>query len=236
MRAIKDQGKTNPTKTMTITLGTPANLLAFPHSQSSHFVPHLFNGYTPEARIQVRVEDAREGRCTSTGDPHITTFDNRFPNNYAHGDFVLYASTSRNFEVQSRHWHCNSVTCNCGVAVREDNDIIIIDMCQSEYGFAHPTVSYKTADGKPLSRAVTVDRDTNGKKYKVSTPSGAYVVAEARSTHMQITVHAPRVDFEHTEGLCGFWDGDPSNDLRMRDGSLSPRHTWWDKEFSEEWR
>ncbi|KAI8515802.1 hypothetical protein Bbelb_066150 [Branchiostoma belcheri] len=194
------------------------------------------------AGIQVRVEDAREGRCTSTGDPHIRTFDNGpQAHNIAHGDFVLYASTAREFEVQSRHWTCGSagtVTCNCGVAVREANDIVIIDMCQSRYGYAHPTVSYKTATGGPLSHAVTVERDPTGKKHKVSMPSGAYIVSDARLTHMQITVHAPGADFRNTEGLCGYWDGDPSNDLRMRDGSLSPSHTWrdWHHEYSEDWR
>ncbi|XP_066302464.1 von Willebrand factor D and EGF domain-containing protein-like [Branchiostoma lanceolatum] len=239
MRAVKDQGQSTQTQPMAITLGTPINILPFRDSQSGEFVPHLFNGYKANATIQVRVEDARERRCTSTGDPHITTFDSGpRAENIAHGDFVLYASTAREFEVQSRHWTCGSVTCNCGVAVREANDVVIIDMCQSQYGLAHPTVSYKTATGGPLSHAVTVERDPLGKKHKVSMPSGAYIVADARSSYMQITVHAPGVDFEHTEGLCGYWDGDPSNDLKMRDGSLSPPHTWrdWHHEYSEDWR
>ncbi|XP_019613804.1 PREDICTED: von Willebrand factor D and EGF domain-containing protein-like isoform X2 [Branchiostoma belcheri] len=242
MRAVKDQDQRNPTQTMTINLGAPTYRNPFFHEHAGWFVPHMFSGYTPEATIQVRVEDAREGRCTSTGDPHIRTFDNGpQAHNIAHGDFVLYASTAREFEVQSRHWTCGSagtVTCNCGVAVREANDIVIIDMCQSRYGYAHPTVSYKTATGGPLSHAVTVERDPTGKKHKVSMPSGAYIVSDARLTHMQITVHAPGADFRNTEGLCGYWDGDPSNDLRMRDGSLSPSHTWrdWHHEYSEDWR
>ncbi|XP_019635893.1 PREDICTED: von Willebrand factor D and EGF domain-containing protein-like [Branchiostoma belcheri] len=153
----------------------------------------------------------------------------------------MYRSTKpgRNFEVHSRLKRCgwgrftNKVSCNCGVAVREDNDVVIVDYCNRNSRI----IAYKTALGGPLSPGVLVTQDSNGKYIKISMPSGAYVEVVG-SGFVTLRVHAPGIDKGYTEGLCGFFDGDPRNDRMMPDGSISPHYIWprWHREFSRAWQ
>ena len=61
--------------------------------------------------------------------------------------------------LQKQSWKCRTVSCNCGVAAQEGDDVVVIDMCR---------------DGVPRARfASTVEpranisRDNNGKDYVV---------------------------------------------------------------------
>ncbi|XP_066270867.1 von Willebrand factor D and EGF domain-containing protein-like [Branchiostoma lanceolatum] len=71
---------------------------------------------------------------------------------------------------------------------------------------------------------------------RITMPSGASVLAEGHPW-MRITISAPGIDFGHTEGLCGTFDGNPNNDLMMPDGRLINYQTWpnWERELSEGW-
>ncbi|XP_066303069.1 von Willebrand factor D and EGF domain-containing protein-like [Branchiostoma lanceolatum] len=237
--AVKD-GQADRDKHMVINFGEITHL---PVGLS----PHIFNGYTPQFNIQVRTVNAIEGNCRSSGDPHIIMTDRYIGRSgfreQAHvilpGEFILYRSTKPNrvFEVQARHKRCaGEISCNCGVAVREGNDAVIIDKCYGHISRA-PVVTYKTATGGPLSPAVIVKRDAGGRRFRVTMPSGAYVEATGTGW-MTITVHAPGIDFGHTEGLCGPFDGNPDNDLMMPDGTIASHHIWprWHRDFSLAWR
>lgn len=70
--------------------------------------------------------------CQATGDPHYTTFDGKYYDFYKPGDYVLYRNLERFFEIHTRLWTCWSVTCNCGVAIREHNDVIVLDTCTQD--------------------------------------------------------------------------------------------------------
>ena len=62
------------------------------------------------------------------------TFDGLTFNYYGVGQQVQYRSTVRTFEIQARLWRqsCWGVnSLHCGLAMRENDDMIIVDMCQT---------------------------------------------------------------------------------------------------------
>merc|ERR1712030_46648 len=88
---------------------------------------------TSPSTVQVTTGSVSAGQCTSSGDPHLRTFDNTFFNHYYVGDYTLVKSTARRFEVHVRTHRCARVSCNCGVAVREGDDVLVIDMCRNRF-------------------------------------------------------------------------------------------------------
>ncbi|XP_035676194.1 von Willebrand factor D and EGF domain-containing protein-like [Branchiostoma floridae] len=235
--AVKD-GQWDGDKHMLINFGK------ITHSPVTFNIPHIFHGYTPEFNIQVRTIDSIEATCTYSGDPHGITFDELTGNwlKQIHvilpGEFVLYRSTKpgRKFEVHSRHRRCRwdfDISCNCGAAIREGNDVVIVDYCHR----TSPMIQYKTATGGPLSPGVVVSQDRNGRYIRVTMPSGAFLEVIG-SGFVTLRVHAPGIDKGFTEGLCGTFDGDPANDAMMPDGTISTHHIWpdWHRDFSYTWR
>ena len=61
-----------------------------------------------------------------------------------------------------RTWQCGSVTCNCGIAVREGDDVIVLDMCFDGI----PRLRF--ASKKTPSEGTFVKRDPTGKSFVVS--------------------------------------------------------------------
>ena len=61
-----------------------------------------------------------------------------------------------------RTWQCRSVTCNCGIAAREGDDVIILDMCWDGI----PRIRF--ASKKTPAEGTSVTRDPTGKSFIVS--------------------------------------------------------------------
>ena len=61
-----------------------------------------------------------------------------------------------------RTWKCAAVTCNCGIAAREGNDVIVVDMCRD--GVPRARLASKTQPEEGTS----ITRDKTGKSYIVS--------------------------------------------------------------------
>ncbi|CAG5119978.1 unnamed protein product, partial [Candidula unifasciata] len=106
--------------------GTREAVLSFTDVAASGTGPYIdvFNSSRPDP-VQILVRLEAGFRCSITGDPHFQGFDLKIYDLYQTGDYVVYKVKDRDFQVQIRSWPCWAVTCVCGVAVRERNDILL---------------------------------------------------------------------------------------------------------------
>lgn len=206
------------------------------------FVPHHLNPvdwncYKNITDITVKTKDVKTARCTSTGDPHLTTFDRTYYNHFHVGDYVYTESKARLFKVHVRTFRCGRVSCNCGVAAREGDDVIVVDMCRDNV----PRARY--ASTIEPQKGTSIERSANGKVFIINFPSGAFVKVEAhrwgrRLHYANIIVQLPSDDYGKTQGLCGTWDGNKGNDLMSKTGQIfgTGRGRVAETGFTESWK
>lgn len=84
---------------------------------------------------------------------------------------MLYRSLARDFLVHSRQWDCGSrhyaVTCSCGVAVREGNDVAIFDMCNGRPQESRPRLTLRNLGEGEVGSRVKVLESHQGNKVTV---------------------------------------------------------------------
>nr|XP_042712626.1 von Willebrand factor D and EGF domain-containing protein isoform X3 [Chrysemys picta bellii] len=197
----------------------------------------LWNRYIPEG-IQITIKDLPSAYCYSFTDPHIITFDGRLYDNFKTGTFVLYKSTSRDFEVHVRQWDCGSLhfpaSCNCGFVAKEGSDIIAFDMCSGQLHESQPHLSVKSRD--ITGSNIRITESYLGRKVTISFSSGAFIRADVSEWGMSVTLRAPSSDYKNTLGLCGTFDGDAENDYHTVNRKEIPKNSNAHLTFINEWR
>lgn len=162
--------------------------------------------------ILVYHTDAPVAVCRASGDPNLATFDRLYYPIYASGQFT-YVQTTRGLpvQVQVRHWPCGQVvSCVCAVAIREGDLIMAADMCTD--GVMHYLINKETL---PIGALFEVFSGGNG--FQITSLTGIKVVGYLRGWGMNIEIYVTGSELRRVEGLCGSFDGDSSNDLKVKD-------------------
>jgi hypothetical protein len=170
------------------------------------------------------------GVGSSTGDPHILTFDNLHYDFQAQGDFVLVKASDSELDVQVRQaaWDQNpAVTLNIGLAT-------VVDGQQLEFSIDQP---FPLINGIPapleigetlsigqgsISRSTINGYDTVGDLYTITYPNGDQLLANVYADFLI----DPTVRLKGSQtvvGLLGNNNGQIEDDLALLDGTVSPQ-------------
>jgi hypothetical protein len=115
---------------------------------------------------------------------------------------VLYAAPWRDFEIQARVYSRPAL--HCALAAREGNDVFYVNRCPGD------AMNVVLNFNSPPSQQPIVS--LSGSRYTVTFRSGAQLIFDMASYYMNVYVNAPGMDFGKTTGMCGNFDGNPSND------------------------
>nr|XP_006811635.1 PREDICTED: von Willebrand factor D and EGF domain-containing protein-like [Saccoglossus kowalevskii] len=175
------------------------------------------------------------------------------------GEYIFYKHETQPYEVQTRLAPCGSVACNCGVAVRVDDDVIVVDRCKvkkelivyywrgQQYSYYRDisTLTIEIFVNGEMTPGFRLIRENSGNTYKIHLPTGASI--EIQGTYIGFGVYfAPAPDDYGiiSGGFCGSCDSDKSNDLlkgpfgSSTTSYATPTNSFWDglHELSESWR
>nr|ADF57181.1 mucin 4 transcript variant 4 [Sus scrofa] len=174
------------------------------------------------------------------GDPHITTLDGANYTFNGLGDFLLVRAQDRNssFQLQGRTAQTLSARATNFIAfaayyssssldpitvqwLLEPNDTIQVLL-------NNQTVTFETnhagAEGQEMFNTSGVIMIRNGSTVSASFDGAVTISVIALAQILHASCGLPKEYQNHTEGLMGFWNGNPDDDFRMPNGStLSPR-------------
>ncbi|KAK7469516.1 hypothetical protein BaRGS_00036462 [Batillaria attramentaria] len=170
-------------------------------------------------KVTVSDQDTR-AVCYSLNNPHVTTFDGKTYDADESGEYVLYRHKTLPYEVRAFYKKCvsdSSPRCNCGAAVRAGDDVVLFTGCTP--GEAIRVHLFANGD---IESGLVVRRYYGGNRYEVTLPTGArLVLREGYSGLIHLWFYPSPLDFNQTQGLCGSFDGDSSNDLERIDGGIA---------------
>jgi hypothetical protein len=191
-----------------------------------------YKDYKPNNLI-LKTAPRSPGYCHATGDPHYTTFDGFYWHFYGEDNdlpTMFVQSKARNYMVQTRmHTRTGAPGVQCAIAVRENEDVVIVDVCSG-------TMKLETRITSPAGKGARLL--VSGNEYQVKLPSGAWVKAHVhrwslRPYYMNVYTGVPGEDYGNVVGMCGTWDGNRNNDVIKRGQSSSIGYNTWIRRFSE---
>jgi len=92
---------------------------------------------------------------------------------------------------------------NCALAGREGNNLVIIDACSGK-------LAITTRLGPDVLTQPKIE--VTGSTYTVYFKSGFWMRGVVSGTYVDLYVQTPGIDFNSVCGICGNFDGNPSND------------------------
>ncbi|XP_069119363.1 von Willebrand factor D and EGF domain-containing protein-like [Argopecten irradians] len=180
--------------------------------------------------------------CKSYNDPHLSTFDGRNWDNQRLGEFVLYYNTEAGYAVHAMYQACvngvSGATCNCGLAIKSNKALFVANFCSARIGWS---VSDGVSSNRYIEGSIcdntdmVIENDDNS--YQVTLPTGTqisfYHIIDVNTTTIGgITIKPSLADWQTSSGLCGYMDGNKTNDFRIRDGGTTSD----ERTFALDWK
>ena len=160
----------------------------------------FYENFNPED-ITIRTRSHPTGHCSSTGDPHLTTFDGYHYHFYGRGYVKMVHN--ENLEIQAIT-HGGRYSRNCAVAVREFNDLVIMDVCDGSFEITERIST--TGENRPTIYS------RGGNQYIVDFVSGIQVQAHIWGNNMNVYINIPGSYRGKVYGMCGNFDGNSGNE------------------------
>uniref|UniRef100_A0A8B9KR96 Sushi domain containing 2 n=1 Tax=Astyanax mexicanus TaxID=7994 RepID=A0A8B9KR96_ASTMX len=194
------------------------------------FLPEITD--CPCTLAQARADTGRFHVTSVLGDPHFIMFDGTAYTFNGKGEYVLLHSENYNLTVQGRTENMTSengssimATRLCSVAARErDSDVMEVrltdrldhlEVLMNQRVLSFSEQSWIDLKGVFVFSAVP-------QNVTVMFPSGAGLEIRSRGGVMTLTVLLPLEFNDHTLGLLGKMNDDPSDDLTSSDGATLP--------------
>ncbi|XP_053387636.1 uncharacterized protein LOC123541916 isoform X2 [Mercenaria mercenaria] len=174
-------------------------------------------------------------RCYSHVDPHMKTTDGIYYEAQREGDYMMALNEEFQTEIQTSARYCSDgytdgPVCACGIAIAVGADAFIINKCpKSTFQFDF----VQCGDG-----GIIDVEEIHAYRYRVRTPIGTIIdiFLHTWSDTMNIDIYMSAKDFGNIVGLCGYFDGDRSNDLLHRDNVTISSDNNWSYKFADSWR
>lgn len=156
--------------------------------------------------IFVKTVTRPSATCSGTGDPHYTTFDGAYWHVYYSGNYVLYKSLIRDFEVQVAARGYPSQ--HCGFAAKENNDIVVVYACDGN-------LQQRRSCGTSTCTSGSFPKiKVSGRSFQVEFQSGALVRLDYyNNVYGNMYVTAPGQDYKNTVGICGNFNSIRDDDV-----------------------
>ena len=178
--------------------------------------------------------NCRKPRTVSWGDPHLITLDGLKYDFQSMGEFVLVKSNVTNLEVQVRQkkFSNDNITVNTAVAANIDGTKVSIHLG----GVLYVDDNIHAGD-IVLEGGGGVAQTNSG--YRLTWQDGSVVDVAVGRGSMRVSFAFNDQHREKITGLVGNWDGDSSNDIRVRNGEVLARpvsaNTLY-KRYADSWR
>lgn len=185
-----------------------------------------------------------KGGASSTGDPHFKTIDGLSYSFQSAGEFILMESLAGDdFEIQVRHEPTSSGKCP-DVSL---TSAAAVQLGEHRVGLYPKRNSPIWIDGEPIGFVggfkalgdgygiTKLDAD----EYALTWPDGEYLEVSLTSTRADLRLYLPNSRRGQLQGLFGKFNGDPSDDLLLRDGTTLGEPVDWETlhgRFADSWR